>query len=877
MKDLLEAAQRYHAARLSLLPNDAQAKYPRNFASWQKQHFDLDTLTRHIRAGGALGLRTGQGIEAIDVDTKAWDGPDPDDLITQFEALIAANAPGLLDHLVIVQTRSGGRHYLYRCIEIGGNQQLAKRPSTAQELAANPKAVSKALIETRGIGGQVQIAPSPGYTLLQGDYAQLPEITPAQRGTLLMSARALNRVVSLPPDLRGPGPERPGDHYNRNSGIDEALDLLLSAGWCVAGKRGESVQLTRPGGTVGNVHATYGHIGPGIFYPFTSNCAPFEPDTAYQPFTVYTLLNHAGDFKAAAKALAPRYKHTAPANGTALPHDVCAQTSPDQLPGGTFEDEPDPKATDLGNAIRFRRLFGATVRYVHTWAAWYVWNGTYWAKDDTGEVYQLARKVIQGIYGEAAQLDATEDRRTLGRWAVSCESLGRMNAMIEMAKSEAGIGTRHTIFDQAPWLLNCTNGTLDLRTGQLRPHDPADLLTKRIEIAYDPNAQAPVWERFLARITNGDTDLAEYLQRAMGYSLTGDTSEQCLFFLYGDGANGKSTFLNAVKPLLGPYYGKLHASSLLKRQNESGVPNDIAALLGVRMVVSSELANNQFDEEKIKDLTGGEPVSARFMRAEWFTFAPEFKIWLYGNNKPRIRGNDHGIWRRIRLIPFTATIPDSEKDSQLGKKLEQELPGILAWAVKGGRAWQQGGLVTPACVQEATEGYRSEMDTIGAFLGECCVVNARAYTSAGDLYAAYTAWCERSGERTLAKQVLGVELEKRGYRSVRTMKGFKREGIGLLSTKQYDPDDPDDPDSGISHERFLNPSLMPESGSSGSSGSSNNKIPPGCHLIQCDHKGNASTYGSYWKVTGPTGGETDPDQYQATVIWQAQRLWGSGD
>jgi putative DNA primase/helicase len=225
------------------------------------------------------------------------------------------------------------------------------------------------------------------------------------------------------------------------------------------------------------------------------------------------------------------------------------------------------------------------------------------------------------------------------------------------------------------------------------------------------------------------------------------------------------------------------------------------------------MANNQFDEEKIKDLTGNEPISARFMRAEWFRFTPEFKIWLYGNSKPRIRGMDHGIWRRIRLIPFTATIPDSEKDPQLSTKLRNELPGILTWAVRGCLEWQRSGLITPECVRVATEGYRDEMDTIGAFLSECCVVNPKAYTPMGELYNAYTSWCERSGERSLSKNQLGTQLEKRGYPSKRTMKGFNRHGIGLLETK-YDPMIQDDPRSGIS-EPSQNPhEEMPDLGSS---------------------------------------------------------------
>jgi P4 family phage/plasmid primase-like protien len=442
-----------------------------------------------------------------------------------------------------------------------------------------------------------------------------------------------------------------------------------------------------------------------------------------------------------------------------------------------------PKHTDLGNATRLCRLFGDTVRYVHTWGQWLTWDGTRWAKDETRIIDRMARMVVRQMYADAADTEDATARAALVKWAIACESSGRLAAMVELAKSEEQIAAHHSAFDTAPWLLNCLNGTLDLKTGQLRPHSQDDYLTKRIDVDYDPNATAPIWDRFLGHITGGDTALIEYLQRAIGYTLTGDTSEQCLFFLHGDGSNGKSTFFKAVIPLLGPYYKKLHASSLLKRSNESaGVPNDIAALAGIRMVVSSELANNQFDEEKIKDLTGCEPISARFMRAEWFEFTPAFKIWLYGNNKPRIRGTDYGIWRRIRLIPFAVKLSEAEKDLKLSEKLADELPGILAWAVRGCLDWQRYGLVVPACVTAATEGYRKEMDTIAAFLGECCVLTPKAESPVGALYDAYTAWCDSSRERALSKNNFSGELEKRGYRTGKRKNGtvIVRVGIGLL-------------------------------------------------------------------------------------------------
>lgn len=308
--------------------------------------------------------------------------------------------------------------------------------------------------------------------------------------------------------------------------------------------------------------------------------------------------------------------------------------------------------------------------------------------------------------------------------------------MVELAQSEPGIAVHHTALDSAPWLLNCRNGTIDLKTGTPHPHDRAQLLTKQIDVDYDPAAPAPRWARFIERITDGDPELATYMQRAAGYTLTGDVSEQCLFFCYGNGANGKSTYVETLAALLGNFWLKAPTEMLMQqRSGGGGVPNDVARLPGARMVVAAEVSEGgRIDEAKVKDLTGGDTLIARFMRAEFFEFRPVFKLWLYGNHKPQIRGTDNGIWRRIRLIPFTATIPEAERDPALAEKLRVELAGILAWAVRGCLAWQAEGLTAPVAVKAATDTYRAEMDAIGAFLLDSCTIAPRLSASAGDLY-----------------------------------------------------------------------------------------------------------------------------------------------
>jgi putative DNA primase/helicase len=767
--------ERLAAAGLPLLPNDPAQKYPAGYNDWRTRTFTTEEIIHNYTRRRGLGLRTGDGIEAVDLDAKNWPG-DKGELRVLFEDLVEQSAPGLLAQLVTQETPSGGRHYLYRCDITEPSRKLAQRPPTAAERAETPHAQALTIIETRGDGGQIQIAPSPGYHVLHGDLAALPTITPEERAVLLDCARAFDQVprAHAEPPRPQPGDERPGDRYNRNGGADEALALLERAGWAVARQCGATAYLTRPGGTRGHIHATFGAVAPGVFYPFSTNCAPFEPDTAYSPFAVLATLEHAGDYRAAARALADRYG-LASRQPSAQRRAEAAATASDDA-----GDADATHRTDLGNARRLCRLFGDRIRYVHAWGSWLIYDGTRWARDETGEIHRLARATVRSIYAEAAQADDAATRKALAAWATASESSSRLAAMVELAKSEPGVAIHHSALDADQWLLNCLNGTLDLRTGKLLPHDRAHLITKRIEVRYDATADAPTWQAFLDRIMEGNAELIAFLQRAVGYTLTGSVREQCLFFAYGSGANGKSTFMETVCALLGAYAQRAPTEMILLQRYGAGIPNDLARLPGARMVVTGEIAQGRrLDEGKVKDLTGGDTMTARFMRGEWFDFCPVFKLWIYGNHKPAVRGYDHGIWRRIRLIPFNATIAEEERDPALPERLRGELPGILAWAVQGCLAWQREGLGTPDEVRQATESYRGEMDTIAGFLEDRCVLHQRAQTLAKPLYEAYTAWCKEGNEPALSQREVAQYLKHRGLESKRMTRGIVWFGVGL--------------------------------------------------------------------------------------------------
>jgi putative DNA primase/helicase len=447
--------------------------------------------------------------------------------------------------------------------------------------------------------------------------------------------------------------------------------------------------------------------------------------------------------------------------------------------------------TDLGNGERLVARYGQNLRYCNPWRKWLTWDGTRWQLDNSQQVKQWARDTVRAIYAEPSEAESKKERYALAAHAMKSEQEARLNAMTNLAQMDVPILPEQ--FDADPWLLNVANGTLDLRTGTLRPHNSADYITKCIPIAYNADAACPLWEQFLASIMAGNDDVIDFLWKATGYSLTGDVREDCLFLLYGTGANGKSTFLTILRALLADY-GKQAAFSTFLHKDNDPVRNDIADLQGARLVVASEVdEGKRLSTSVVKHLTGQDKVKARFLFAENFEYAPQFKLWLATNYKPVIRGTDHAIWRRIRLIPFTQKFVDAEedgapgvfvKDDTIRDKLLAELPGILAWAVRGCLAWQEEKLPMPETVKIATEGYRNEMDVVGAFMEECCEVEERANVLTASLFDAYVAWCKRSGEEPSSKKAFGIRMEERGFTPGKGTAGIRIwKGLRLAPTE----------------------------------------------------------------------------------------------
>ena len=447
----------------------------------------------------------------------------------------------------------------------------------------------------------------------------------------------------------------------------------------------------------------------------------------------------------------------------------------------------DVHETDMGNALRLVQRHGHDLRYCYPQSSWFVWDGRRLARDDTGAVHRLAKGTVRTIYAEAAEADDDDRRKRLSSHAVRSEAEAKIIAMVSLARSESGIPVLPAQLDSDPWLFNVENGTINLHTGMLREHRQGDLITKIAPVTYDPNATCPRWLSFLNRIMDGNAALIIYIQKAIGYSLTGDVSEQALFFQHGTGANGKSTLMETVLALLGDY-GKQAAPGLLTVKRGETHPTEIADLAGARFVASVEVdEGRRLAEALTKWLTGGDTVKARLMRQDFFEFAPTHKLWLSANHRPTIIGSDHAVWRRIRLIPFNVVIPESEQDRDLPAKLRMELTGILNWALAGCLEWQRDGLKPPKEVQEATAEYKDEQDAIAPFLKDRCNLGEGEKATATVLYDAYRQWCDANGEKPMPQRRFGNRLSERGL-SGGHVTGSKRwwHGVSLRGKSNAD-------------------------------------------------------------------------------------------
>ncbi len=544
----------------------------------------------------------------------------------------------------------------------------------------------------------------------------------------------------------------------------------------------------------------------GRVYSSNGSC-PLNDGHAHDAFSIFSILEHDGDVRSAVRAAAAalgvelKRKPSEPGARTeAKPRAANIQADPLVLPTVS-------RCTHLANSYRIRHYYKGRLWYA-LGLGWVMWTGKFWRSDPTSEgsiatgfVDNLSRLIAResAALSRSASEESDEDRRTalmeqaesLLKWAVQSENERTIAAGLKLTKHALLI--EYGALNADPWLFNVQNGTVDLRTGMLRPHDPDNLITFISPVTYNSVATCPNWERFLLEVFAGDAEMVAFIQRAVGWSLTGVVKERALFFLYGHaGKNGKTTMVEAIMKLVGNYgescygYGrKVGAETFMKSRNMEDNQRKAATLAGPRFICTSEVdEEHRLNEQLIKDITGGDTIEGRRLYQEAFTFKPQFKPWMYGNHKPEIRGTDDAIWSRVRLVPFEVSFKGRE-DLELGEKLEAELSGILNWAIQGCLDWQRHGLNPPEKVQAATREYREEMDVFGPFIRECCVIHRTAEIRANDLWNAYKAWCAENGLKEQTQTKFGKYLNTRGITTEKSSI-VKRLGIGLLDKKHSD-------------------------------------------------------------------------------------------
>ncbi len=432
--------------------------------------------------------------------------------------------------------------------------------------------------------------------------------------------------------------------------------------------------------------------------------------------------------------------------------------------------------TELGNAERLAHRHGHNIRWLRDRKCWAIWDGRRWAMDADELVVAKAQETVRHIYAEASGTKDSEKRTEVVKHGRRSEHDRGIRGMLSQARPM--LLAESPQFDRDPWLLNLRNGTLDLRKGRLHQHRREDFITGLVQLDYERDAKAHRWEQFLREVFQENDELINFVQRYIGYSLTGDTTERKFVILYGTGKNGKSTLVETLRFVLGDdYAAQAHTETFLV-QRFTGIPADLASLAGKRLVTGTETRQGRrLDVSTVKTITGRDRIKVRFLRQNFFEYTPQFKLYLSTNHKPEIEADDQAIWDRVRLVPFNRTFHEDEQDKRLDEKLRAEAVGILAWAVHGCTEWQKHGLAVPDTVTRATVQYRSEMDVIVGFLDDCCVVESVATVRPKELHDAYAEWCQENGEKSLGLRKFGEQLRFRGFESDRT--GTRRFWIGL--------------------------------------------------------------------------------------------------
>jgi P4 family phage/plasmid primase-like protien len=787
----------------------------------QSVRANRDAATSYAHTHDGIGVVCGAvsgNLEMLELEGRAVTGGYPQRLREAcrdhgIEDVLDAITTGCLTH-----SPSGGYHMWYR-VEgpARGNTKLARRPATTEELAEKPDDRIKVLIETRGEGGFAVVPPSAGNVHPTGrpwtqhpgtSPANIPTITTEQRDTLHAVANLLDEMPVEPPppaaispvrDAATGGGKRPGDDYNDRATWDE---ILTPHGWTKVRQFGPGYAWRRPGKTDDGISATTGQReDKDRLYVFTTS-TEFEAEKPYDKFSAYVLLEHGGNWGDAARTLRkagygePDRPREPSAGKTEQLRGLIAD--PPQTDGNlAVVREIRPKAdeqwlaTDDSNALGLVETYGNHLRYCTDKGRWLAWDGIRWEwQASTGGAAREYAKTW------ARSLPDTEKHESA--WKKRSLSSAGTTAMLVQAATDPRLTVTINDLDAHPWELNTPAGIVDLRTGELLPSDPDKLHTRVTGCAPDPEADPTTWTRFLADTFNDDSLIA-YLRRLVGYSAVGVVGPHVLPFCHGSGGNGKGVFLEVLVKALGDY-ATTAPSGFLMASAHASHETEIARLAGARMVLCSEVnEDDRFDEAKVKQLTGGDTLTARFMRQDHFTFAATHQLWLMGNHKPAVRSGGRSFWRRLRLVPFEHEVPEDDVvDDLQGILFREHGAAILAWIIAGAAEYAAGGLREPDSVKAATADYAHDQDTVARFVEECCRLGGGEHVTIkiGIVRAAYERWCLSEGEQPVTAKAFGQALARRfGIESARTPRARMYVGLSLLRDENASSDDDRDPDA----------------------------------------------------------------------------------
>lgn len=764
---LLEQAIRWQAAGIVALPVRSDGSKAPGLATWkeyQQRRPSIDELVQWFGHGAqGIGVLTGAisgHLEMVELEGRAILGGA---LARLKEHAADHDALGLLDKVIdgyCEQTPSVGIHLLYR-LEGGGVRRNTKLARTADR---------QVLAETRGEGGFVVVAPSAGtthptgaaWTIISGSIEQVATITLDERDLLWAIIRMLDEEPEreaatehaiggmLAGSIAG---TRPGDDYNERADWSDIL-----AGWTRATRMGSGYGWRKPGKQGPGISATTGQSADGVdrLYVFSTS-TEFEPERPYTKFAAYALLEHRGDYGAAAKALAAAGYGSQPQQSTvavAEPPGIAGSSAPSATAIATLTDQAASTVarTEDGHSQALIAEYGREIKYCSERGRWLHWNGSIWCWQAPGGgiVRELAKAVARS-YPSGDGWDAFKKRALSSSGIAACLTLSETDYRVAVSIHE---------LDARPWELNTPGGILDLRSGELRDSNPASLHTKSTACTPDPQADKGAWLAFLADTFGDDEEMIGWLQRLFGYTCVGEVREAILPLFFGLGANGKTTILETIAGLLADYATEAPQGFLI--QGPPQHPAEIAELAGARFVIASETNEDQkFDEAKVKQLTGGDRLKGRFMRQDWFGFAPSHTLFLMTNHRPEVRSGGHGFWRRVREVPFTREVPPDKKIEKYHDILIRDHgPAIMSWLAIGASQYASEGLKDPSGVRAATSEYQASTDTVTRFVGEMCIVGGGDHvkTNSSTVRRSYEQWCEQEGETAISAKAMTMQL-----------------------------------------------------------------------------------------------------------------------